>query len=51
MFQRKEWIWGSEFTRDGFPMKELGAYTAWRERITKSLTVRKAVDVEQNAWT
>jgi hypothetical protein len=55
MFQGKKWIMGSEFTvvdsyalvfygwsgGGGFPIKELGAYTAWRERMMKRPTVRK----------
>src|SRR4029434_11326136 len=47
MCQGKDWIMGNEFTvvdpyalvfygwgaRGGFPMKDLGAYTAWRGRL------------------
>jgi len=65
MFQGKQWIMGSEFTlvdgyalvfygwglRGEFPMKELSAYTAWRERIMKRPTVKKTVDAEQSVAT
>jgi glutathione S-transferase len=61
MFQGKEWIMGSQYTlvdpyalvfygwgvRGGFPMKELGAYTAWQERMMKRPSVKKAVEDEQ----
>jgi glutathione S-transferase len=62
MFQGNDWIMGSAYTlvdpyalvfygwgaRSGFPMKELGAYTAWQERMMKRLTVQKSVESEQN---
>ena len=62
MLQGKDWIMGGQYTvvdgyalvfygwgvRGGFPMNELGAYTAWRERMMKRPTVRKAVESEQN---
>jgi glutathione S-transferase len=65
MFQGKEWIMGSEYTlvdpyalvfygwgvRGGFPMKELGAYSAWQERMMKRPTVKKTVEAEQNVST
>ncbi len=65
MLQEKDWIMGREFTvvdgyalvfygwgaRSGFPMKELGAYTAWQERMMKRPTVRKSVESEQNVLT
>ena len=65
MFQGKDWIMGSEYTlvdpyalvfygwgvRGGFPMKELGAYTAWQERMMQRPTVRKSVESEQNVST
>jgi glutathione S-transferase len=62
MFKGNEWIMGSEYTlvdpyalvfygwgvRNGFPMKELSAYTTWQERMMKRPTVKKTVDAEQN---
>jgi len=65
MIQGNDWIMGREFTavdgyalvfygwgaRGGFPMKELGAYTAWQERMMKRPTVRKSVESEQNVST
>ena len=62
MFQGKDWIMGGQYTvvdgyalvfygwgaRSGFSMNELGAYTAWRERMMKRPTVRKIVEAEQN---
>ena len=65
MFQGKEWIMGDDYTlvdpyalvfygwgvRGGFPMKELGAYTAWQERMMKRPTVKRTVDAEQNVST
>jgi glutathione S-transferase len=61
MFQGNDWIMGSEYTlvdpyalvfygwgvRGGFPMKELGAYTAWQERMMKRPAVKKSVESEQ----
>jgi glutathione S-transferase len=61
MCQGKDWIMGNEFTvvdpyalvfygwgaRGGFPMKDLGAYTAWRERMMQRPTVSKTVESEQ----
>lgn len=61
MIQGNDWIMGKEFTvvdgyalvfygwgeRGEFPMKELGAYTAWRERMIKRPTVKKCVEDEQ----
>jgi glutathione S-transferase len=65
MLQGKDWIMGSEYTlvdpyalvfygwgaRGGFPMKELGAYTAFQERMLKRPTVRKVLEVEKNVST
>ena len=65
MFQGREWIMGDDYTlvdpyalvfygwgvRGGFPMKELGAYTAWQERMMKRPTVKRTVDAEQNVST
>jgi len=62
MLQGKDWIMGSQFTvvdgyalvfygwgvRGGFPMNELGAYTAWKDRMLKRPAVRKILDSEQN---
>jgi glutathione S-transferase len=62
MIQANTWIMGSEFTvvdgyalvfygwgsRGGFPMKELGAYTAWQEQIMNRATVKKVVQEEQS---
>jgi len=60
MIRGNEWIMGSTFTvvdgyalvfygwgaRSGFPMKELSAYTAWRERMMQRPTVKKSVESE-----
>jgi glutathione S-transferase len=65
MFGRNDWIMGSQYTvvdpyalvfygwgvRGGFPMKELGAYTAWQERMMNRPTVRETVEIEQNVST
>ncbi|MGH7845345.1 MAG: glutathione S-transferase family protein, partial [Candidatus Binatia bacterium] len=65
MLQGKDWIMGSQYTvvdpyalvfygwgmRGGFPMDELSAYTAWRERIMQRSTVRKTVASEQSVST
>jgi glutathione S-transferase len=65
MFQGKDWIMGNQFTvvdpyalvfygwgaRGGFPMQELGAYTAWRERMMNRPTVKKSVEDEQKVST
>jgi glutathione S-transferase len=62
MLQGKDWIMGAEYTlvdpyalvfygwgeRAGFSMKELGAYTAWRERMMQRPTVKKSVESEQS---
>ena len=62
MIQGNDWIMGREFTavdgyalvfygwgaRSGHPMKELGAYTAWQERMMKRPTVKKSVESEEN---
>jgi glutathione S-transferase len=62
MLQGKEWIMGSQYTvadpyalvfygwgvRAGFPMSELSAYTAWKDRMLKRPTVRKILESEQN---
>ena len=61
MFRGNDWIMGGQYTlvdpyalvfygwgvRGGFPMNELSAYTAWRERMLKRPTVRKVVESEQ----
>ena len=65
MIQGKEWIMGSQYTvvdpyalvfygwglRGGFPMNELTAYTAWRERMLKRPTVQKVLEREQKVST
>ena len=62
MIQPNGWVMGREFTaadgyalvfygwgeRSGFPVKELSAYTAWRERMMKRPAVQKSVESEQN---
>ncbi|HWO43573.1 MAG TPA: glutathione S-transferase family protein [Candidatus Eisenbacteria bacterium] len=61
MLQGKDWIMGNQYTlvdpytlvfygwglRGGFPMSELKAYTAWRERMMNRPAVRKIVEEEQ----
>ncbi|HWP60014.1 MAG TPA: glutathione S-transferase family protein [Candidatus Acidoferrales bacterium] len=61
MFQGKDWIMGSEYTlvdpyalvfygwglRGGFPMSELKAYTAWRERMLNRPAVSKVLEDER----
>jgi len=37
--------------RSGFPVKEFGAYTAWRERLMQRPTVKKSVEEEQKVST
>jgi glutathione S-transferase len=65
MIEGNDWIMGKEFTavdgyalvfygwgeNGGFPMKDLGAYTAWRERMMKRPTVKRSVESEQNVST
>jgi glutathione S-transferase len=65
MIEGHDWIMGRDFTvvdgyalvfygwglRGGFPMKELGAYTAWQERMMNRPTVRKTVESEQSVST
>lgn len=65
MLQGRDWIMGSQYTladgyalvfygwgvRGGFPMNELSAYTAWRDRMLKRPTVRKVLETEQNVLT
>jgi glutathione S-transferase len=65
MIHGNDWIMGREFTavdgyalvfygwglNGGFPMKELGAYTAWRERMMKRPAVKKSVEDEQKVLT
>jgi glutathione S-transferase len=65
MIQGNDWIMGREFTavdgyalvfygwaeRSGFPVKELRAYTAWRERMMNRPSVKKSVESEQNVST
>src|SRR3972149_254130 len=65
MIQGNDWVMGREFTvvdgyalvfygwgaRRGFPVKGLGAYTAWRERMMQRPTVKKSVEDEQKGST
>ena len=58
----KDWMMGKQYTvvdpyalvfyswgvRGGFPMKELAAYTAWKERMLKRPVVMKILQSEQN---
>jgi glutathione S-transferase len=58
----KEWMMGSQYTvvdgyalvfygwgvRGEFPMKELGNYTAWKDRMLKRPAVRKILESEKN---
>jgi len=37
--------------RGGFPMEGLRVYTAWKERMMKRPTVKKAINDEQNVST
>ena len=62
MLKGKDWIMGSHYTvadpyalvfygwglRAGFPMNELAAYTAWKERMLKRPAVRKVLESEGN---
>ena len=62
MLKGKDWIMGSQYTvadpyalvfygwglRAGFPMNELAAYTAWKERMLKRPAVRKVLESEGN---
>ncbi|HEY7320869.1 MAG TPA: glutathione S-transferase N-terminal domain-containing protein [Candidatus Binatia bacterium] len=61
MIRGNDWVMGHDFTavdgyalvfygwaeRSGFPVKDLGAYTAWRERIVNRPTVKKSIESEQ----
>jgi glutathione S-transferase len=63
MIQANGWVMGPEFTavdgyalvfygwaeRSGFPVKELSAYTSWRERMMNRPTVKRSVESEQSA--
>jgi glutathione S-transferase len=40
--------WGA---RGGFPMSELSAYTAWRERMLKRPAVHRVIEDEQSVST
>jgi len=65
MIKGNDWIMGRDFTavdgyalvfygwgaRSGFAMKDLSAYTAWRERMMNRPTVRKSVESEENVST
>lgn len=65
MIQANDWIMGRDFTavdgyalvfygwasRSGFPVQELGAYTAWQERMMNRPSVRKSVESEQSVAT
>ena len=60
MFHGHDWIMGHQYTvvdpyalvfygwglNSGFPMQELKAYTAWRERMLKRPAVKKSVEAE-----
>jgi glutathione S-transferase len=60
MIQRNDWVMGREFTavdgyalvfygwaeRSGFPVKDLGSYTTWKERMMQRPTVKKCVEDE-----
>jgi glutathione S-transferase len=62
MLQGREWIMGNQYTvadcyavvfygwgtKSEFPMKELSAYTAWKDRMLKRPAVRKVLESEQN---
>ena len=62
MLEGKDWIMGKQYTaadpyalvfygwgvRGEFPMKELAAYSAWKERMLKRPAVRKILESEQN---
>jgi glutathione S-transferase len=62
LLRGKEWIMGAQYTvadpyalvfygwgvRAGFPMNELSAYTAWKDRMLKRPQVRKILESEQN---
>jgi glutathione S-transferase len=65
MIRGNDWIMGRDFTavdgyalvfygwasRSGFPVQELGAYTAWQERMMNRPSVRKSVESEQSVAT
>jgi glutathione S-transferase len=62
LLKNKQWIMGDQYTvadpyalvfygwgvRAGFPMTELSAYTAWKDRMLKRPTVKKILESEQN---
>jgi len=62
LLKGNDWIMGKQYTvadayalvfygwgvRSEFPMKELVAYTAWKERMLKRPAVRKILESEQN---
>ena len=62
LLKNKDWIMGDQYTvadpyalvfygwgvRAGFPMTELSAYTAWKDRMLKRPTVKKILESEQN---
>jgi glutathione S-transferase len=62
LLQGKEWIMGSQFTvadgyalvfygwglRAGLPMRDLKAYTAWKDRMVKRPAVRKVLESEES---
>jgi glutathione S-transferase len=62
LLEGKDWIMGKQYTvadpyalvfygwavRSELPMKELAAYTAWKERMLKRPAVRKILESEQN---
>jgi glutathione S-transferase len=65
MIQGHDWVMGREFTavdgyalvfygwaeRSGFPVKDLRAYTAWKERMMNRPTVKRTVESEQSVST
>jgi glutathione S-transferase len=62
LLQGKEWIMGDQYTvadpyalvfygwgvRAGFPMSDLAAYTAWKDRMLKRSAVRKILETEES---
>ena len=63
LLENKDWMMGKQYTvadpyalvfygwgvRGEFPMKELAAYTAWKDRMLKRPAVMKILQSEQNA--
>ncbi len=62
LLEGKDWMMGKQYSvadpyalvfygwgvRGGFPMKDLAAYTAWKERMLKRPAVRKILESEQS---